>query len=113
MKGVFSHGKKILMMYRREVSHSGLHKYQVVRGQTDAEARAKAQAKMASWDAEFARIQLRQSRWTQLDYRKTEQASRKEEATERTREAEREIEKLSSLLKIIVGNASITVAYFA
>jgi restriction system protein len=105
MKGVFSHGKKILMMYRREVSHPGLHKYQVVRGQTDAEARAKAQAKMASWDAEFARIQLRQSRWTQLDYRKTEQASRKEEATERTREAEREIEKLSSLLKIIVGNA--------
>jgi restriction system protein len=42
------------MMYRCEVRHPGLHKYQVVRGQTDAEARAKAQAKMASWERELS-----------------------------------------------------------
>jgi hypothetical protein len=93
------------MMYRREVHHPGLHKYQIVRGQTDAEVRAKAQAKMASWEAEFARIQLRESKRTQVDYRKTEQAARKEEAAERTREAEREIEKLTLLMQGIVESA--------
>ena len=93
------------MMYRREVHHPGLHKYQIVRGQTDAEVWAKAQAKMASWEAEFARIQLRESKRTQVDYRKTEQAARKEEAAERTREAEREIEKLTLLMPGIVESA--------
>jgi hypothetical protein len=93
------------MMYRCEVRHPGLHKYQVVRGQTDAEARAKAQAKMASWEAEFARIQSRESKRIRLDYLKTKQTARKEEAAERTREAEREIEKLTLLSQAIVGSA--------
>src|SRR5882757_1054591 len=102
---MFGYGEKNLMMYRHEVRHAGLQKYQIVRGQTEAEARAKAQAKMASWEAEFARIQSRESKRIRLDYRKTEQVARKEEAAERTREAEREIEKLISLLQSIVANS--------
>jgi hypothetical protein len=93
------------MMYRYEVRHSGLHKFQVVRGQTDAEARAKAEARMAAWEVEFARIQLREAKRIQLDYRKTLQAARKEEAAERTREAEREIDNLTSFLRNAIDRA--------
>lgn len=92
-------------MYRYEIRHAGLHKYQVIREQTEAEARAKAEAKMASWESEFARIQLRESKRRQFDYRKTLQAARKEEALERTREAEQEFENLKSLLGNIVDFA--------
>jgi restriction system protein len=80
------------IMYEWTVWHDALGKRQVVRGRTEAEARAKAEAKKASWNAQYARLAAR-----------GEREALKEEAAERTAEAEQAIADIKEVLVSIVG----------
>jgi restriction system protein len=95
-------GLRVEFMYSYNVRHDGLGKFQVVRGRTEMEAREKAGMKKAAWDAQYERLQRQnRSRQTSED-RRAERDALKEEAAERTAQAEKSIADLEHLLVSVV-----------
>jgi hypothetical protein len=89
-------------MYSITVLHEGLNKFQVVRGHSPWEAQQKAASKKAAWDHQYARLQARESKRQTYEGKRTQREALKEEAAERTAEAEQLIEELRSVLVSIV-----------
>lgn len=89
-------------MYSFTVRHDGLGKFQVVRGRTETEARAKAEMKKAAWDAQYGRLSARDHKRQTAEDRRAEREALKEEAAERTAEAEQAIADLGHVLVSIV-----------
>ncbi len=92
-------------MYSITVWHEALGKYQVVRGRTPAEAQLKADLKKSAWDAQYARSVARTQRSKSAADKRAEREALKEEAADRTEEAEQAIDSLGDVLSSIV-NAS-------
>ncbi|MDF0520646.1 restriction endonuclease [Bradyrhizobium yuanmingense] len=92
-------------MYSITVWHEALGKYQVVRGRTPAEAQLKADLKKSAWDAQYARSVARTQRSKSAADKRAEREALKEEAADRTEEAEQAINSLGEVLSSIV-NAS-------
>jgi restriction system protein len=88
--GEISNKRASWAMYEFNVWHDGLGKRQVVRARTREEAQAKAEAKKALWNAQYARLEAR-----------GEREAMKEEAIERTEEAEQVISELTGVLRAI------------
>lgn len=92
-------------MYSISVWHEALGKYQVVRGRTLAEAQLKADLKKSAWEAQYARSVARSQRNKSAADKRAEREALKEEAADRTEEAEQAIGDLGEVLSSIV-NAS-------
>lgn len=92
-------------MYSITVWHEALGKYQVVRGRTPAEAQLKADLKKSAWDAQYLKSVARTQRSKSAADKRAEREALKEEAADRTEEAEQAIEELGQVLSSIV-NAS-------
>lgn len=92
-------------MYSITVWHEALGKYQVVRGRTPAEAQLKADLKKAAWDAQYTRLVARTQKSKSAADKRAEREALKEEAADRTDEAELAINVLAEVLTSIV-NAS-------
>lgn len=90
-------------MYSITVWHEALGKYQVVRGRTEAEARMKADLKKAAWNAQYARSLARTHKSQTAADKRAEREALKEEAAERTEEAEQAIADLGNVLTSIVS----------
>lgn len=89
-------------MYSYDVRHDGLGKYQVVRGRTESEAREKAEMKKAAWNAQYERLVLRDRKRQTSEDRRAERDALKEEAAERTADAEQAIADLEHVLVSVV-----------
>jgi hypothetical protein len=87
-------------MYSITVLHEGLNKFQVVRGHSPWEAQQKAASKKAAWDHQYARLQARESKRQTYEGKRTQREALKEEAAERTAEAEQLIEELRSVARL-------------
>lgn len=92
-------------MYSISVWHEALGKYQVVRGRTPAEAQLKADLKKSAWDAQYLKSLARTHRNKFAADKRAEREALKQEAADRTEEAEQAIEGLGQVLPSIV-NAS-------
>ncbi|WP_375776031.1 restriction endonuclease [Bradyrhizobium sp. ma5] len=92
-------------MFSFAVKHEKLGKYQVVRGRTEEEARTKADLKMAAWNAQYAKSLFQNQKRQAAEDKRAERDALKEEAAERTEEAEQAIAELGEILISIV-NAS-------
>jgi len=90
-------------MYRYEVRHDGLNKFQIVRGQTQAEAKLGAEVKIAAWDEQYRRLLEREQRRVAFWGQRAAKELQKEEAAERTKEAEEAIDGLKTLLQHAVN----------
>lgn len=89
-------------MYSITVWHEALGKYQVVRGRTEAEARMKADLKKAAWNAQYARSLARTHKSQTVADKRAERDALKDEASDRTEEAEQAIAELGQLLTSVV-----------
>jgi restriction system protein len=92
-------------MFSITVWHEALGKYQVVRGRTEAEARVKADLKKATWNAQYIRSVARTHKSQTVADKRAEREALKDEAAERTEEAEQAVAELGEVLTSIV-NAS-------
>lgn len=92
-------------MHSITVWHEALGKYQVVRGRTLAEAQLKADLKKSAWDAQYLKSVARTQRSKSAADKRAEREALKEEAADRTEEAEQAIQGLGQVLPSIV-NAS-------
>jgi restriction system protein len=90
-------------MYRYEVTHGGLNKFQVVRGQTPAEAKLRAELKIAAWNEQYRRLLEREQKRVAFWGERAAKGLQKEEAAERTKEAEEAINLLKNLLQHAVN----------
>jgi hypothetical protein len=90
------------VMYSITIWHEALGKYQVIRGRTEAEARKKADLKRAVWNDQYARLITRDRKRQNAEDKRAARETLKEEAAERTLEAEEAISELSSVLASIV-----------
>src|ERR1700730_2910476 len=89
-------------MYSYDVRHDGLGKYQVVRGRTESDAREKAEMKKAAWNSQYERLVLRDRKQQTTEDRRAEREALKEDAAERTAEAEKSIADLKHVLVSVV-----------
>ncbi|WOH57404.1 restriction endonuclease [Bradyrhizobium sp. BWC-3-1] len=92
-------------MFSITVWHEALGKYQVVRGRTEAEARMKAELKKAAWNDQYAKSIARTHKRQSAEDKRAEREALKDEAAERTEEAEQAIAELGEVLTSVV-NAS-------
>ena len=92
-------------MFSITIWHEALGKYQVVRGRTEAEARMKADMKKATWNAQYARSLVRSHKRQTAEDKRAEREALKDEAAERTEEAEQAVAELGDVLTSIF-NAS-------
>jgi restriction system protein len=97
------------MRYEFEIWHRQLNKYQVVRGSTPSEARQKADAKLAEWDARYANFVERERKRTAAQDKKAAAEGQRSKiaaqnaiAEEQTREAQAAMEKLRGVLKTLL-----------
>jgi len=88
-----------LVRYQVEVRHSLLVKYQLIRGDDPYVVERKALAKMAEWDAMWAKHQEREQRAKERKERAREIAEKKEHAQWLTQEAQGQLSELSMLLE--------------
>jgi restriction system protein len=85
-------------MWQREIRHEGLHKYRVVKGQTQEIVHLRVQMQMRSWDEQWARAQAAQTkRQKQLRAAYTKE-TKKHLAAEQTRDAQQALDALERLL---------------
>ena len=94
------------MTFRYEVRYDGLNKFQVVRGQTPAEAKLRAETKIAAWNEQYRRMLERETKRIEGDIYRTNKSIQSETATERTAEAEQAVESLFSLLRYVVNKST-------
>ncbi|MFN2509329.1 MAG: hypothetical protein ABR589_11220, partial [Chthoniobacterales bacterium] len=84
--------------YQLVVSHPGLHKHRVVRGEDRYIVEATARAQMRAWDELFARRLESEERRRERDARRQELEDSLTEAERRTDEAEAELEAVRGVL---------------
>lgn len=85
-------------MWQCEIKHDGLHKYRVVKGETQAIMQLRAEMQMLSWNEQWERVQgSRAKKQTQLKAAHAKEAN-KQTAAERSKEAQEDIDRLESLL---------------
>jgi restriction system protein len=94
-------------MFSVTIWHEALGKYQVVRGRTEAEARMKADMKKAAWNAQYAKSLVRNHKRQTAEDKRAEREALKEEAAERTVEAEQAIAALGEVLTSIVNSSPV------
>jgi restriction system protein len=85
-------------MWQCEIRHEGLHKYRVVKGETQAIMQLRAEMQMRSWNEQWERVQAsRAKQQAQLTAARAKETN-KQTAAERTREAQEALRALESLL---------------
>ncbi len=85
--------------YRVEIWHDGLKKHRVIKSSEPEVVQRKAQMQVAEWDAKWSQAEaLERDRRDKLG-QKRQQETNKRLAAERTAEAQRELTKLSGLLR--------------
>jgi restriction system protein len=88
---IVTYTKSGLRRYQLEIRHKGLHKYQVVRGDNQYVVQQKARAVMTQWDQMWA---VRQAK----EQKATSSLQKKEQAIEKTVEAQARLDKLEKIL---------------
>src|SRR6266542_3144958 len=85
--------------YRVEIWHDGLKKHRVIKSSEPEVVQRKAQMQVAEWDAKWSQAEaLERDRRDKLG-QKRQQETNKRLAAERTAEAQRELTKLSGILR--------------
>jgi restriction system protein len=90
-------------MYEIRISHSGLHKFRIVKGETEWDAQAKAAMQTKAWDEQWQKILQTRAREGHRQQAALNKEQRKQLAEEQTKEAEDRIAALDSLLCDAVG----------
>ena len=90
-------------MWQKEISHSGLRKYRVVRGRDAQEVEQKAWAQMAVWDDMWERKQGAENKRAEREQVAVEREEKKEIAQTRTEEAQAALMGLERLLDQTLG----------
>lgn len=89
-------------MWQCEIRHDGLHKYRVVKGETQAIMQLRGEMQMRSWNEQWERVQASQAkRQCQLNAAHAKETS-KQTAAERTRQAQEALDGLESLLTSVL-----------
>lgn len=94
-----SHSSRGLLTYRIELSHPGLKKHRVIKGNEASIVRRKADLQVEDWSEKWAvaeqRGQLRERRHSQKQHHEAQKAA----AAERTAEAQAELEGTQKILQ--------------
>lgn len=85
--------------YSLELWHDGLKKHRLIRGETESIIKLKAALQVQDWDDRWKVVDGRERERSQRAAGKRQQDERKAQATERTAEAQKELEVLGSILK--------------
>jgi len=86
-------------VYEIRISHVGLNKFRLVRGQTEHDAQITAAIQQKAWDEQWQRVQQAQARQQERERAAHSKQLRMQLADEKTKEAEQEIAALDSLLR--------------
>jgi restriction system protein len=86
-------------MYEIRITHAGLHKFRVIRGITEEEARLKAALQQKAWEEQWQRIEQTRIRQQKREEAAHNKETRKLLAEEQTEEAEAAISALENLLR--------------
>src|SRR5689334_2392526 len=85
-------------MWQCEIRHDGLHKYRVVKGQTQEIMRLRAEMQLRSWDEQWSRVQAAQAKREEQVQAAYNKETMKRVAVERTIEAQKALDILNNLL---------------
>ena len=85
-------------MWQCEIRHDGLHKYRIVKGQTREIMQLRAEMQVRSWNEQWARTQSAQKKREAQLRAAYSKETQKNIAAERTREAQKALDSLRSLL---------------
>jgi restriction system protein len=97
-----------LASYVVELSHDGLHKHRIIKGNDADFVQRKASVQLAEWEEQWARKLDVQAKLNQANQRKQAQDQQKQFAVERSREAQEVIENLrNTLLQTLNRNDAI------
>jgi restriction system protein len=89
-------------MWQCEIKHDGLHKYRVVKGETQAIMQFRAEMQMRSWNEQWERVQASRAKsQAQLKAAHAKETN-KQTAAERSREAQEALDALETLLTNIL-----------
>lgn len=85
--------------YRAEIWHDGLKKHRVIKGSEPEVVQRKAEMQVAEWDEKWSQAEARESDRRDKEGQKRQQEANKKLAAERTMEAQRELDRLNSVLR--------------
>lgn len=85
--------------YEIEISHSGLHKYKVIRGTSVAEVQNKAEAEMDRWDAQWAAEVAKEEKRKAAEEKARIVEEKKRQAQDKTRKAQELLRRLENTLE--------------
>ena len=85
--------------YRVEIWHDGLKKHRVIKGSEPEVVQRKAEMQVAEWDEKWSQAETRESDRRDKEGQKRQQEANKKLAAERTMEAQRELDRLNSVLR--------------
>lgn len=85
--------------YRVEIWHDGLKKHRVIKGSEPEVVQRKAEMQVAEWDEKWSQAEARERDRCDKEGQKRQQEANKKLAAERTMEAQRELDRLNSVLR--------------
>jgi restriction system protein len=85
--------------YRVEIWHDGLKKHRVIKGSEPEIVQRKAEMQVAEWDEKWSQAEARERDRRDKEGQKRQQEANKKLAAERTIEAQRELDRLNSVLR--------------
>jgi restriction system protein len=89
-------------MWQCEIRHDGLHKYRVVKGETQAIMQLRAEMQMRSWNQQWERAQASRAKQQAQVKAAHAKETNKQAAADRTREAQNALDALDSLLTYVL-----------
>jgi restriction system protein len=93
-----SYSARGIPSYQVEMSHGGLHKHRVIRGADPDVVMRKAKAQQDEWDEKWEAVSQRDAERRDRDQDRRRREDQKELASERTTDAERELDRLTHIL---------------
>lgn len=93
-----TYGSRGTPTYRVELWHDGLKKHRLIKSSEAAIVRRKAEIQVADWEEQWSQAQARESGRRDKEGQKRQLEANKKLAAERTLEAQRELDRLSSIL---------------
>jgi restriction system protein len=85
--------------YRLELWHDELKKHRLIKGSEQEIVQRKAALQVAEWEERWSQVHAREQERRQKDNQKEHQEARKRLASERTTEAQQELQRLSNILR--------------
>jgi restriction system protein len=85
-------------MWQREIRHEGLHKYRLVKGESEAIVNIRAEMQMRTWNEQWAKVSAAERKRREQQGRFFAKEGKKQDAAERTQEVQKALESLETIL---------------